>query len=593
MMFATPAILPRLEESGLFNRADLYQARFTASLYPAADQDLMAALAALVSLAVREGHVCLHLDNAQTISRLNSLGLGHNCKDQIMALAAPDQGGPLILSGPNLYFARFYDNEISLAQKIHALVQSPPDPFPLPAQVLGPALDDEGQPDWQTVATFAALRSRFCVISGGPGTGKTYTVARILDLATQINPQLAIGLAAPTGKAASRMTESLHLAFQGQLPAHLGHALKGQAQTIHRLLGWIPGRGCRYHQDHPLPLDLLIVDEVSMLDLELATRLVDALPLKACLIFLGDRYQLASVEAGGVLANICQATEVNHFSHTFLADWEKLTTTQLPETKLQRPLTDHVVELQKSRRFGHQSGIAQLATLIRKGQAQEAEAFLANQHPDLTYISQTSPQNLEQFLTPLIQEFFAPLGSMSDALQALQLFEKLRLLSPVHHGPWGTLTLNALVQQILLGKKPEPRRPWYPGRPIMILENDYALELFNGDIGLALPVNQTLRVFFSGPGAMRSFIPARLPRHETCYAMTVHKSQGSEYNHAVLVVPEEPCPVLSRELLYTALTRAKKHFTLCAPQGQIHQAILSPVLRDSGLKTLLEKRRNS
>lgn len=586
-MFPTPAIAPRLEASSLFTPADLYQARFTATLYPAQNQNVIAALTALVSLAVREGHVCLHLGHAQTLAHLASLGITNQDLEQLKILAAPDKNGPLVLRGSHLYFARFYHNEITVAQMIQTMVQAEPDLFFLPAQALGPALDENNDPDWQTMAVFAALRSRFCVISGGPGTGKTHTVARILDLLTQIHPHLSIGLAAPTGKAASRMTQALNTAFKDQIPLHLARSIWGQAQTVHRLLGLRPGLSSTYHGKNPLPLDVLIVDEVSMLDLELATRLLEALPRQARLIFLGDRHQLASVEAGGVLANLCQAVEVNHFSEAFEIQWQSITktTTALPRAKKLRPLTDHVLELQKSWRFAAQSHIAQWATLIRQGRAESGIEFLLEPSQDLTFIPNKG--NLTALLAPLIVDAFAPLQQITDPAQALSHFDTLRLLSPVHHGPRGTLALNALVQKIVLGKTIDPTRPWYAGRPIMILENDYSLDLFNGDVGLALPVDGILRVFFAGSDGVRSFIPGRLPRHETCYAMTVHKSQGSEFEHTVLIVPEEPCPVLSRELLYTALTRAKKHFTLCAPINQIRQAILSPVLRDSGLKALL------
>ena len=585
-MFVSPAILPHLKVSDLFTQADLYQACFTASLYPSQDQDLITTLTALVSLAVREGHACLHLEHAQTKARLASLGLNENYQEKLQVLAAPDRDGPLILVGSKLYFSRFYKNEMILAQRIDTLLKAEPQPFPLPVQALGPVMDEQGQPEWQPIAIFAALRSRFCIISGGPGTGKTHTVARILDLASQIYPQLSIGLAAPTGKAASRMTQALSSAFQGQIPAHLARSIQGQAQTVHRLLGWMPGRGSTYTSNNPLPLDLLIVDEVSMLDLELATRLVEALLPQARLIFLGDRHQLASVEAGGVLANLCQSVEVNHFSKAFVQHWQTWAGVKLPQTTAPGLLTDHVVELQKSWRFDPQSGIAKLAVMIRNGLAEKATEFLQVPHQDVKYIANKG--QMSPVLSSLVRDFFYPLQNMTDPAQALALFDHLRLLSPVRHGPRGTLALNALVQK-LLGKTIDPARPWYPGRPIMILENDYSLDLFNGDVGLALPVQGALRVFFDGPQGLRSFIPTRLPRHETCYAMTVHKSQGSEFTQVVLVVPEESCPVLSRELLYTALTRAKKYFIFCAPLDQIHKAITSPVLRDSGLKEHLEK----
>jgi exodeoxyribonuclease V alpha subunit len=583
-MFATPPILPRLTDSGLFTPADLYQARFTADLYPARAQDTIAALTALLSLAVREGHVCLDLDHPHIRARLAELGLNPLMPD-LTTLIGPS--GPLVAVGRRLYFARFYRDEAFLARAVRTLIREEGGPHPLPPDLLGPGLDQDGRTDWQTVAVFAALRSRFCVISGGPGTGKTRTVARILKLAAQVaNGPLSIGLAAPTGKAASRMAQSLTKVFGGEMPPDLTRCVRGQAQTVHRLLGWQPGGAFRYHRGNPLPLDMLVVDEVSMLDLEMTARLMDALPPHIRLVLLGDRHQLASVEAGAVLANLCQAAEVNRFSDGFVQSWQQATGTSLPRADMDFPLTDHVVELQKSWRFGPDSGIARLASLIRDGLADEAVEFLGRPHPDLEIIAEEGASALSRTITPLVRTVFAPLGKTTEPTQALHQFDGLRLLSPIRQGPRGTVTLNRLVREILTGVTGESP-VWYPGRPVMILENDYALGLFNGDVGIALPENERLRVFFAGADGVRSFAPSRLPRHETCYAMTVHKSQGSEFDHAVLILPEEPCPILGRELLYTALTRARKRFTLFGDPELVRHATLTPVRRDSGLGTML------
>lgn len=585
-MFATPPAIHRLAASPLFSEADVYQARFAASLCPPAHGDLVATLTALVSLAAREGHVCLDLNDPTTRARLAGLGfagLDPATLPGTGVVTGPDGPGPLVLHGHRLYFARLFRDEDFLGRAILALAGAASPTVTIAAETLGRGVLDDGQPDWQAVALFAALTHRFCVISGGPGTGKTHTVARLLHLAALTHGQdiFTIGLAAPTGKAAGRMSESLSRAFGGALPPELAACLPHPAQTVHRLLGWQPGGHFRHHRGNPLALDMLVVDEVSMLDMELAARLLEALPEGARLVLLGDRNQLASVEAGAVLANLCPAEAVNGFSEDFVGRWKELTGASLPVTETPCALTDHVVELRKSWRFGPDSGIAALAGFIRDGRAEEAAAFLETPHADVAITPCSGTQQLREELAPLVRAAFGGLGQTSDPAQAFALFEALRLLSPVRQGPRGTETLNRLVREILGFGRDD--HAWYPGRPVMIRENDYNLGLFNGDVGIALTVDGSLRVFFPGPDGFTSLSPARLPRFETCYCMTVHKSQGSEFEHAVLVLPEEPCPVLGRELLYTALTRAKRRFTLIGRTDQVATAVNSPARRDSGL----------
>ncbi len=587
-MFASPAILPRLVASTLFTEADLYQARFAASLAQHRYEDLAAGLTALISLAVREGHVCLHLGDEGVRERLTALGLDglDGCLDTGV-IGAPDSDLPLILDEERLYFARFFRDEATLARAFLSLAAAPP--RDIPAELLPDIFRSSGsETDWQDVACFAALRSRFCVISGGPGTGKTTTVARILALAARMyaGTDFRIRLGAPTGKAASRMGEALANAFpEGSMPPELKASLSQDAQTVHRLLGWSTG-GFRHGRGNPLPLDMLVVDEASMLDLELSARLLEALPEHASLVLLGDRNQLASVEAGAVLGNLCPEDAVNAFSPAFAADAARAGAS-LPEASRVSALTDHVVELRKSWRFGADSGIAALAACIVAGEAGKAEELLSQPHEDLEMKECSGHADLAAKLAPLVRAAFRSLGTETDPARAFETFGALRLLSPLRQSPRGTEALNRMVREALGAPAGDG---WYQGRPVMILENDYSLGLFNGDTGIALPVGDALRVFFPAPEGFTSFAPARLPRFDTCYAMTVHKSQGSEFGHTVLILPEEPCPVLGRELLYTALTRAKRRFTLLGTAEQVKDAIERPARRDSGLGKMLSGR---
>lgn len=585
-MFATPSILPRLRSSGLFSEADLYQARFAASLAAPEYRDAAAVLTSLLSLAVREGHVCLDLDGPDVRERFAEL-----CPDEprpseaaaglldTEVLGGPeDPASPMVLHGSRLYFRRFFRDETLLARLILRLTERPPQ-----NENSSPAPPAADQPDWQKVAVFAATRARFCVISGGPGTGKTHTVARILRhiAAARAGQRFTIGLAAPTGKAAGRMNESLARAFPGGYPPELASCLTQNAQTVHRLLGWKPDETFRHGPDNPLPLDMLVVDEVSMLDMNLTARLLEALPEHASLVLLGDRGQLASVEAGAVLGNLCPANDMNRFSEGFAAALKRHAGYVVPVADRPEALTDHVVELRHSFRFAADSGIGRLSALVRDGRAREAGALLEEEHRDLFLRPCPGAASLEKTLANLAAAF-RDLAAMSDPEQTFRRFENLRVLSPVRQGPRGVEALNVLVRNIL-----GVRDNWYAGRPVMVLENDYAAGLFNGDTGLVLPTPDGPQAFFPGPDGFRAFSPARIPRHETCYAMTVHKSQGSEFDHAVLVLPETPCPILSRELLYTALTRARSRFTLIGTVQQVVHATETPVRRDSGLHELL------
>jgi exodeoxyribonuclease V alpha subunit len=452
-------------------------------------------------------------------------------------------------------------------------------------------------PDWQKVAAAVAALKRVCVISGGPGTGKTSTVLKILALLTgQSERPLRIALAAPTGKAAARMQESIRAAKPGLgLTPKQAAQIPEEASTLHRLLGSRPGSVYfRYNADHPLPLDVLVVDEVSMVGLALLAKTVDALLPSTRLILLGDKDQLASVDAGAVLGDLC--TGAGRFSPEFQAQLAALTNEALPRGKESpSPLVDAIVLLRHSYRFGADSGIGALAQAVNRGRSAEATTLLGSR-ADIDWHDLADSAALPEQLAEPVATGFTPYleAVQTGAAPAVVFaqFNRFRVLVALRQGPFGVEALNSLCEAVLQQRGLiDSRQNWYPGRPIMVVRNDYNLRLFNGDIGITLPdpeEPERMKVFFLGnDSALRSFAPARLPEYETVYAMTVHKSQGSEFERVLVVTPNESSPVLSRELLYTALTRAKQQANFYGAPEVFSDAVERRLRRSSGLRDRL------
>lgn len=445
----------------------------------------------------------------------------------------------------------------------------------------------------QKLAAATAAARPFAVISGGPGTGKTTTVAKLLAILVETGLQggkaPAIRLVAPTGKAAARLTESIGAALQAlDLPPEVVEAIPTEAGTLHRLLGVIPGRSqFRHHAGNPLHLDLLVVDEASMVDLPMMARLLDALPSHARLILLGDKDQLASVEAGAVLGDICSFTSQGISSAQ--ADWlSRQTGYRLQGSPAGAPVRDSLCLLSKSWRFDQHSGIGQLARACNGGDAAAVEAVWSAGFADISL----HPWAGEAY-DELIAQGVAGYGSYLKAARAgeapsavFKAFNGFQILCALRDGPFGVLGLNerlelALSRAGLIARDGD----WYAGRPVMVVRNDHGIGLYNGDMGLCLP-DETgrLKVWFEQPdGTLRALLPSRLPPHETVYAMTIHKSQGSEFAHTVLVLPDSPSPLLTRELVYTGITRAKARLDLYGDRALLAQAVRKKTERYSGL----------
>ena len=459
--------------------------------------------------------------------------------------------------------------------------------------------------NWQKVAAAMALTRQFAVISGGPGTGKTTTVAKLLAaLVMQANGEHKpnIMLVAPTGKAAARLTESIGTAIKSlAVPQAIKDLIPTQSSTLHRLLGSIPNRvEFRHHKDNPLHLDVLVVDEASMVDLPMTARLLDAMPQGAKLILLGDRDQLASVEAGAVLGDICSfATQGYSAQQGQLLS--QLTGFDLHSNNIGLSVvTDCLCMLQKSYRFHALSGIGQLAKAINLGKPAQVNKVFQQGFKDIHHY----PLGVETYVSMINQvvtfylDYLDAIKIDKTPAEVLKAFANVRLLCALREGDFGVVGLNQRIEKELThrGRISPNDETWYVGRPIMITRNDHALGLFNGDIGMTMlePEGDSdggrrrLRVYFEMPdGTVRGILPSRIPEHEVVYAMTIHKSQGSEFADTVMVLPAEYTPILTRELIYTGITRAKSRLYLYAPMDIITKTVQVRTERASGLAQLL------
>ncbi|EEP0996307.1 exodeoxyribonuclease V subunit alpha [Salmonella enterica] len=576
------------------------------------DDPAVTLAAALLSHDAGEGHVCLPLSRLMLTEEAHPLLVAWisetatpiDWKKRLLASAAVscgDSPAPLILCGDRLYLNRMWCNERTVARFFNEVNQAiDVDEAQLP-RILDALFPTTDEVNWQKVAAAVALTRRISVISGGPGTGKTTTVAKLLAALIQMadGERCRIRLAAPTGKAAARLTESLGAALR-QLP--LTDAQKKRipedASTLHRLLGAQPGsQRLRHHAGNPLHLDVLVVDEASMIDLPMMSRLIDALPPHGRVIFLGDRDQLASVEAGAVLGDICAYVNAG-FTAERARQLSRLTGCAIPAGAGTQAasLRDSLCLLQKSYRFGSDSGIGKLAAAINCGDRSAIQAVFQQGFSDIEKRTLQSSDDYAGMLDEALAgygRYLRLLHEKATPEAILQAFNEYQLLCALREGPFGVGGLNDRIEQAMVQQRKIHRHPhsrWYEGRPVMIARNDSALGLFNGDIGIALDRGQGLRVWFAMPdGAIKSVQPSRLPEHDTTWAMTVHKSQGSEFDHAALILPSQRSPVVTRELVYTAVTRARRRLSLYADERILAGAIVTRTERRSGLSTLFDE----
>ncbi len=593
-----------------FRPVDLYFARAMERIAGGPDRLLFAA-SLLVSYRAGMGDACLDIAGAGggNLSALVELGDVHGedaalpdgdawraALDASPAVGGPGDFRPLVLDRKGrLYLHRFWTYERAIAGILEEMAAAEPDD--VDRTMLAADLDRHfprgDEINWQRVAALTAALRRLCVISGGPGTGKTYGAVKILDMlirqAVARGDSVSVAMAAPTGKASKRLQETMAASMEGFYagPEVLSR-MPREVFTLHRLLGIYPGSSAAVRGPHNhLPHDIVVVDESSMADMALMTRLLTALKPGARLLLLGDRDQLASVEAGAVLGDLCDTGREHGRSKNFVRAAAEIAGEKLAGAK-ERPLADSLVILKKNYRFGPGSGIGALAAAVRDGDADCAMKILASaDYPDVTL----RPADV---LETLVRERAAEIhlrligSSPEDALRCMA--ERV-ILCALRQGRFGSEGVNlraarALYEKGLLSGD----SPWYAGRPVMVTRNDYAQKLFNGDTGVVMddPDSCEARVFFPAmDGPHKKIIPSRLPPHESAYAVTVHKSQGSEYQEVTVILPDRYSPVLSRELLYTAVTRARISVEIVASGEILERTVAARIERTSGLRDAL------
>jgi exodeoxyribonuclease V alpha subunit len=570
---------------GQLSDVALHFAGLIARLDPVADENVLLG-AALTSQYAVSGEVCMNLgeiagtsvlvgaDGAEIIAPKLSSWLTSLRRSSVVGI--DDAYQPLVLENDDrLYLYQYRNLEARLASALRSRAEAPDfdvDPTQL-NRALSVVFPGAAEAMEQREAAVLTVRRPFAVISGGPGTGKTTTVVRVLALLQELNIMALdrVALSAPTGKAATRLREAVAQASTG--PELFDVSALGEAVTLHRLLGWRSGgRPPTYGTNRAIPYDVVVVDEASMVDLALMTQLLEALPAKARLILLGDRDQLSSVEAGAVFGDICAAAE-------------------------RKPLVGSVARLGHGWRFTPNSQIGRLATAVTNGDTNEVLATLSKSGQSDAIMRPVAKRTdlvdlLEEHCMDVYAEGLRLAETGAPAEAVFNSISRLQLLAAHRLGPGGVHELNQQVEkQLTLRGLLRPGDTWYPGRPVLVTRNDYNLRLFNGDIGVVLPdpdqPDRLKAVFAQFGGGWRAISPGRLPEHETAYAMTVHKSQGSEFNCVIMVLPERASLVLSRALLYTAITRATDRLEIWGSTEILEEAIRYRVRRASGLRDRL------
>jgi exodeoxyribonuclease V alpha subunit len=559
------------------------------------DSDALALASALVSYWIERGHICIDLNDFANRPLHESLDLPDpNIKDaphlpaidvwtqklrNSGVVGGPGEKKPLILDTKNrLYLYRYYQYETTLLTQLVYRSRSAISGLYLSGltQFLDKLFAQKTQQSMQRQAVEIAINKKLCIVSGGPGTGKTTVAAKMIAALIHVSESIPhIHLTAPTGKAAQRLQESLNdVKPTLDCSEEIISVMPSEAMTIHRLLK--PKHRSPYfkhNQDNPLPSDVVIVDEASMIDLALMSKLVTALRKETRLIILGDKDQLASVDPGSVLGDICSQPK-------------------------ESSLKSCMVHLTKNYRFGESSGIYKAAQSVNEGNHGNALNIMGNKlsYKDIAWKDYQDIASIKKALAEKISLQSKYLNYQNNPRQALMTLNTFRILCAVRKGPFGVERLNHSIAEIMASKGLiQPNRQWYHGRPIMITKNDHRIGLYNGDVGLIFKDRNdqnVLKAFFIGSdNKLQKYLPARLPAHETVFAMTVHKSQGSEFDHVLLVLPDKLSKVLTRELVYTGITRTRKFIEIWGNRNTMISAIKNKIYRHSGLADALGSKR--
>jgi exodeoxyribonuclease V alpha subunit len=631
MLPAQVACLAPFVDAGVFGAPEVHLAAWVAraaQLHPV-DDELLILGVAVASWAAEHGHACAdlarlgpavererpipaHVDASDAPTWppaenwLRALRSGASCGIvrvvERAEPAPPLDSAPLVLCGSRLYLQRHWVDECTVAASLLARVRDgiglQPEAFSTRAAKLLdrllPPTETDGTANQQRVAADLVFGRNLALVVGGPGTGKTYSVARLLmamltDTEDRGTPSLRIALAAPTGKAATRLAETIRIAIArvegdedelgiatgDRLSASVKHALLAlEPTTIHRLLGPLPDRRQRFTHgaSSPLPFDVVLVDETSMVSTPLLARLVEATSASARLVLIGDPDQLESVELGAALGDIATAA-----------------------TRPTSPLTGHAVRLQRGHRFGHDSPIARLADCVREERVADAVALLRGKNsPGLT-LEETDHPTSERPVAAVhnaiasVLESVRAAAEVGDARTALASLASVRVLCAHRLGEYGVERWNEWCERWVCGPKGAPSA-WYPGRPLLVTRNDFRLGLANGDTGVVVLVDGRPQAAFADstdPSGCRLVDPVDLEEIETAYAMTIHKSQGSEYDTVVLVLPPSYSPLVGRELVYTGITRARQHLLIVGSEESFRRCVGTPARRMTGLAEAL------
>ncbi len=609
--------IKQLKGENAFANIDLEFARFICRKQP--DNAMLFAAAALASYAVRHGDSCLNLaDHAGKIFppdkdspvRLKmpelNLWLEELTRHEGVIAVYPENPAPatpLILNRISeekvlLYLNRYFQYETAVAEKtaIHCM-KNDINEFS-PAE-LSARFTPGSEIDYQQAAVYLASNNNFSIITGGPGTGKTTVATALLAAELQKNPELRIALCAPTGKAQARLMESISEEVENlKSPASIKEeltALKNHCSTIHKLLQPTGRKQIfRFNKDNRLPIDLLLVDESSMVGLSLMAKLLAAVPDDAKIILLGDENQLPSVEAGSVLADLCRSGTVNTMRTDVAARFRQQTSLDFPVVSDTKPLSGRIAGLVKNHRSATAPFIISISEKIRSAVHTEAlaEEIAHLKEADFTTLAEkVSPEKVlgeEAEILKALPHLMQNCADEAALDKAFKIIEDFQILAAIRKGPQGVEELNAMLRRFLR----MPENGLTAGLPVLVTQNSTENDLNNGDIGLTgKSADGKTRVYFRSnePGMkFRSFLPAELPTYEDAFALTIHKSQGSGYRKVVIVLPDTDNPVLTRELLYTAITRARNHVLLLGSQEIIQTALKRRTIRQSGLSERLK-----